>query len=289
MAEARNIFRASDSYFSVDQAKRIIELLNSEADRLELAKLAYDNVTDPNNFDQLYDLLNSQTSKNELDNYVRNYDYNAPNGNYRNAMSSTNFNQLYQNISNQWSAAAKMSAAENAFNTSSNYFTVAQAKQLIFLVNNENDRLQLAKSAIDNIVDPENLSQLYDLFYYQSSRNELDAYIRSNGYATGSYNYHTAMSDNAFNSIYDDIRKQWWPGSKMSKLVETFNTPANYFTTEQAKELIGLVSSESNRVELTKLAFDNIVDPQNFRQIYDLFSSQSSRNEVDNYIKEKYN
>jgi hypothetical protein len=75
----------------------------------------------------------------------------------------------------------------------------------------------------------------------------------------------------------------------MSKLVETFNTPANYFTTEQAKELIGLVSSESNRVELTKLAFDNIVDPQNFRQIYDLFSSQSSRNEVDNYIKEKYN
>jgi len=289
LTEARDVFSVADNYFSADQAKKIISLLNSEADKLELAKMAYDNITDPNNFYQLYDLLSSQASRSELDNYVRNYNYNDPYNSYRVAMNSNTFNQLYNSISNQWNTSARLSAATNAFDISTNYFTVAQAKQLILLISNESSRLQLAKSAIDNIVDPENLSQLFDLFYYQSSKDELDTYIRTNGYASGNYNYRTAMSDDAFNSIYDNIRKQWWPGSKMSELVETFNTPSNNFSTEQAKKLIGLVSSEANRVELAKLSFDNIVDTQNFRQIYDLLSLQSSKDEVDNYIKVKYN
>jgi hypothetical protein len=289
MTEARNIFSAGDNYFSVYQARKIISLLNSESDRLELSKLAYDNITDPNNFNQLYDLLYSQASRNELDYYVKNYNYNEPSGSYRVAMNSTSFNQLYRNISNQWSITARMTAAENAFNTTTNYFTVAQARQVISLLNDENSRLRLAKLSIDNIVDPDNLSQLYDLFYYQSSKDELDAYIRSSGYATDNYSYHTAMSDDAFNTIYQNIKRQWWPGSKMSTAVESFNTPSNYFTTAQAKQIVELVSAESNRVELAKLAFDNIVDPENFRQIYDLFSSQSSKDEVDEYIKVKYN
>jgi len=289
MTEAKSLFSISENYFSADQARKIIALLNSESDRLELAKLAYDNITDPNNFNQLSDLLYSQASRNELDNYVRNYNNNDPSGSYRVAMNSTSFNQLYRNISNQWRVTARMSAAENAFNTTTNYFTVAQVRQIISLLNDENNRVRLAKLSIDNIVDPHNLSQLYDLFYYQSSKDELDAYIRNSGYATDNYSYHTAMSDDAFNTVYQNIRRQWWPGSKMSTAVETFNTPSNYFTTAQAKQIVELVSAESNRVELAKLAFDNIVDPENFRQIYDLFSSQSSKDEVDEYIKVKYN
>jgi hypothetical protein len=42
-------------------------------------------------------------------------------------------------------------------------------------------------------------------------------------------------------------------------------------------------------LNLAKLAFDNIVDQQNFRQLYDLFDSQSSKDELDNYIKTNYN
>jgi hypothetical protein len=49
------------------------------------------------------------------------------------------------------------------------------------------------------------------------------------------------------------------------------------------------LSSEDNRLNLAKLAFDNIVDQQNFRQLYDLFDSQSSRDELDNYIKTNSN
>lgn len=289
MATARDVFNTSSYRFSSYQVSRIIRLINSEADRLALAKLAYDKVTDPANYYQVSNLLNSQAGRNELDNYIRNYDYDDPYNGYKVPMNSSNFNQLYRDISNEWSTSARMSAATNAFTVSTNYFTVAQAKQLISLINDENSRLQLAKLSVDNIVDQENLNQLFDLFYYQSSKDELDSYIRNSGYSGTDYNSHQAMSETSFNSIYNDIRGQWWPGSKMSSLVETFNTPTNYFSTEQAKQLIGLVSAESNRVELAKLSFDNIADPQNFRQIYDLLSSQSSRDEVDEYIRVKYN
>ena len=70
----------------------------------------------------------------------------------------------------------------------------------------------------------------------------------------------------------------------MSRLSEIFATETNYFTVSQAKQLIQLVSAESNRLELAKSAYGNITDPENFNLIYDLLSSQSSRNELSNYV-----
>jgi hypothetical protein len=54
-------------------------------------------------------------------------------------------------------------------------------------------------------------------------------------------------------------------------------------------QIIALLSSEDNRLNLAKLAFDNIVDQQNFRQLYDLFNTQASKDELDNYVKTNYN
>jgi hypothetical protein len=269
----------------------VVELLNSEANRLELLKLAYDNVTDPANFYLLNDLLRSQASRSELDNYVRNNGYSDTYNSYKTAMSDVSFNQLYQDVLNQRNTARKLSAATKAFNTTANYFTVLQAKQIISLVTGENNKLQLAKLSLDNIVDAENITQLFDLLTTQSAKENLDAYIRSNGYAGTNYNYaiHAAMTDSEFNSLYESIRKKWLPLSKYSTAVDVFSSSTNYFTTAQARQLIALLSSESNRLELAKLSYDNIVDQQNFRQLYDLFGSQASKDELDNYIRANYN
>lgn len=289
MSLARDAFNANN-YFSTLQARSIVQLMSSEADRLELLKLVYDKITDPSNFSQLYDLLRSQSGRNELDEYVRNNSYgNAYNG-YKAAMSDASFSQLYQNILNQRSTSKKMNAALNAFNTASYYFSVSQVKQIISSLNNEGYRMQLAKASIDNIVDVENLSQLFDLFYNQSSRDELDNYIRTNGYADNNYNnsYHAAMTDASFNSLYNTIRNKWLPFTKYNAAVDAFNSSNNYFTVSQVKQIIGLLSSESNRLDLAKMAFDNIVDPQNLSQLYDLFNSQSSIDELKSYINSTY-
>lgn len=289
MSAARDAFNNSAYYFSTDQVRQIVGLINSEARRLELLKLAYDNITDQDNFYQLSNLLRSQASKDELDGYVRSYSHSDSYNSYKVAMKDYNFNQLYQNVMNQRNTSGKLSEATRILNTSTNYFNVSQVIQLISLVTGENNRLQLAKLSIDNIVDAQNITQLFDLFSTQSAKENLDYYIRSNGYSGANYNYHTAMSDATFNSLYDNIRKRWLPFTKYNAAVDAFSSSDNYFTTQQVHQIIALLSDESNRLNLAKLAFDNIIDQQNFRQLYDLFESQASKDELDNYIKANYN
>lgn len=291
MSAARDAFNNNSYYFSADQVRQIVGLINSEANRLELLKLAYDNITDQSNFYQLNDLLRSQASRDELDNYIRNYSYGDSYNSYKVAMTDYNFNQLYQNVRNQRNTSQKLSEATRVFNTSTNYFNVSQAVDIISLVSGENNRLQLAKLSLDNIVDPENFTQLYNLLTTQSAKENLDYYIRNNGYAGSGYNYsvHTAMTDTEFSTLYNNVRKKWLPFTKYNAAVDAFSSSDNYFTTQQARQIIALLSDESNRLNLAKLAFDNIVDQQNFRQLYDLLDSQTSKDELDNYIKTNYN
>jgi hypothetical protein len=93
------------------------------------------------------------------------------------------------------------------------------------------------------------------------------------------------MTDVEFNNLYDNIRKKWLPFTKYNAAVDAFSSSNNYFTTQQVHQIIALLSSENNRLDLAKLAFDNIVDKQNFRQLYDLFESQASKDELDNYTR----
>ena len=71
----------------------------------------------------------------------------------------------------------------------------------------------------------------------------------------------------------------------MNSLTNIFANTTYFFTTEQAKRLIELVSAESNRLTLAKAAYKQVVDQQNFSQLYTILSSQSSRDELDAYIK----
>ena len=187
LTAARELFNSSNYFFSTSQVRQTIQLINAEANRLALAKLAYDNVVDKENFSQVYSLLNRQVNRDELDQYVRSMGDNStgyptnPNAN-KTAMSDASFSALNQDIRKKWLPFTKMSAAADAFNVSTNYFTTSQARQIIALVSSEANRLELAKLSFDNIVDPANFNQLYDLLNSQASRDELDAYVRANRY-----------------------------------------------------------------------------------------------------------
>jgi len=158
--------------------------------------------------------------------------------------------------------------------------------QLLQLQTSEANRLALAKMAYRGVVDTYSYSQVYNLLSSQSSKDDLAAYIARYQPGTVYTNptLHVAMSDYDFNALVQDVRSRFLPFEKMSTLTGIFNNSANYFTSAQAKQLIGLVSSESNRLQLAKSAYRNIVDRSNFRTIYDLLESQSSRTELDAYV-----
>jgi len=92
------------------------------------------------------------------------------------------------------------------------------------------------------------------------------------------------MSNSSFSVLYNDVRNTFGFGAKMSRLTDIFENETNYFTVTQAKQLIQLVSAESNRLELAKSSYGNITDPENFNQMYDVLTSQSSKNDLSAYV-----
>jgi len=280
-----NAFTNTNNYFTVAQARQLVQLAPDEANRLYLAKISYRSIIDRTNFSQMNALLNSQTSRNELNIFVSTYDNSNP-VYTKVAMKEADFNTLYRDIQNRYGIGAKMSALSNVFATESYYFTTAQAKQLIQLVSDENNRLELAKTSYDNIVDQANFSQLYDIFS-NSSRNALEVYVRDHQtdpvYTPPVYT-RTPMSNSSYTSLYNEIRNTYGFGAKMSRLTEIFANETYYFTVAQAKQLIQLVSDERNRLDLAKSAYGNITDPENFNLMYDLLTSQSSKNELSTYV-----
>src|SRR6187402_941779 len=280
-----NSFTNTNNYFTVSQARQLVQLAPDEANRLYLAKISYRGIIDRTNFSQMYTLFNSQASRNELNTFVNTYDNSNP-VYTKIAMKEADFNTLYRDIQNRYGIGAKMSALSNAFATENYYFTTAQARELIQLVSDENNRLELAKAVYDNIIDQANFSQLYDMFSY-SSKSDLETYIRDHQtdpvYTPPVYT-RTPMSNSSYTSLYNEVRNTYGFGAKMSRLTEIFANETYYFTVAQAKQLVQLVSDESNRLELAKSAYGNITDPANFNLMYDVLTSQSSKNELSTYV-----
>ncbi|HSU29187.1 MAG TPA: DUF4476 domain-containing protein, partial [Chitinophagaceae bacterium] len=279
-----NAFASLNNYFTTAQAMKLIVLVNDDASRLFLAKSSFRGITDPENFSNVNSLLYTQSSRNELAVYVSNYN-NSNSQTGRVAWTASYFNTIYYTAQQKLPSSTRVSYLAEIFSNSSSYYSVDQAKQLIRLVNGESDRLQLAKSAYRGLSNFSDYTQMNDLFSYQSSRNEFAAYV--NSYQSGNpiVYRHLAMADEDFRTLYRNVQNEWLPFAKMQALQGIFNNNDYFFTSTQARQLIQLVSAEANRLALAKLAYGNVVDPENFNQLSDLLSLQASRDELATYVK----
>ncbi len=280
MTLVSDAFANTNYYFTTAQAKQLIQLVNSQSNRFTLAKASYRSITDPTNFTLLYDVLNSQSRRDQLASYVNTY--NA--GSSSTAMTAASFNTIYKTAQRQSTTNSKVSYIYNAFTNTNNYFTVAQARQLVQLAPDEANRLYLAKISYRSIIDRSNFSQMNALLNTQASRNELNIFVSTYDNSNPVYT-RIAMKEAEYNTLYRDIQNRYGIGAKMSALSNVFATENYFFTTAQAKQLIQLVSDESNQLELAKGSYDNIVDQANFNQLYDIFSN-SSRNALEVYVRD---
>ena len=199
-------------------------------------------------------------------------------------MSDYDFKNLYRTINSSWNSSTRYSQISTAF-SGTNYYSTSQVRQLLLLVTNESERLTLAKAGYDNITDTYNYNALSDVFSNNSNRSEWIRYVTDlqNG-GTGT-SYRVAMTDAEYKSIMRSVQFTFGLGAKYSALQDVFNKETNYFTSAQTKELIRQVSSESNRLDLAKLAYNNVVDPTIYTStLSDLFTSQYSRDELNSYI-----
>ena len=287
IAAISNAFNITSNYFSTTQIRQLLSLITSDNEKLTLAKLSYARVTDQSSFSTLSDLFYSQSIRQDFNNFV-NANGNNNNGSYaKTPMADYQFSQLIQSVNDQYYQANKVSTINNAISTSNTYFSTAQIRQLLSLISAENDRLILAKLAYLRVSDPPNFTSLYDLFYNQSSKNDLNNYVIQNGGNGSSVQYNTkpSMDNTSFSQLLQKASNHFFPWDKVRDVREDFSNTSYYFSTSQIRQLLSILTSESDRLELAKLAWSRVTDPSYFTQLFDLFTIQAYRDDLNAYIQ----
>lgn len=210
------------------------------------------------------------------------------------ALTETQFNSLLSTIKAKWSQSSRVSAIKTAINNKSYYFTTEQVGNILQVVTSEANRLDLAKLAYVKVIDPLNYGDIADLLNTQANKNNLIAYIQSknpeiiaNGQisSSGQYASRIAMSESDFNKLLTKSQLHFRQSSVVTDVKTAFSNTNNYFTLDQIRSLLSLISTEANRLALMKLAYHRAADPTNFTQLYDLFNTQASINEMNAYIR----
>ncbi|MCB9225658.1 MAG: DUF4476 domain-containing protein [Chitinophagales bacterium] len=90
------------------------------------------------------------------------------------------------------------------------------------------------------------------------------------------------MSETNFNNLVNSINAKSFEDSKLTLAKQA--TTANCLKASQIKRLLNLFTFEDNKLELAKHAYLYCYDPQNYYQVNDAFTYESSIDELDNYI-----
>ena len=277
----RDAIIATNTYFSTAQIKALLGLITSESDRLELAKLAYSDITDPPNYYQLADLFNSTAHREEFNVYAQSKAGQSPISTVQ--MSDSQFNQLLQEVKTNWSQSLKAETMRSAFDNTSNNFSTSQIRQLLSQISSESNRLDLVKLAQRGVTDPANFASLVDLFNSTAYRTEFNSFVA----LTGGQVQNTEkiqMNTTRFNQLLQSVKDKWSQSLKGEAIRDAFVNTSNYFSTSQIRQLITLITSESDRLELAKLSYRAVTDLANFRSLADLFSISSNRTEFNVYV-----
>ncbi len=202
-------------------------------------------------------------------------------------ISSAEFDKIYTSVKSNWSQTSKYNAVKTAFNKKTNYFTTEQAGQLVQLVTSEPRRLELAKLSYPRITDPENFVDMTDLFTSTTNRQNLERFYETKnpGVVTETYNNRVPMSDAEFSKLQTKVSLHFRQSSVVRDIKAALSNTTNYFTTGQIRSLMSMVSTEADKLAIAKLAYHRASDPNSFTQLYDLFSSQASVDNLNNYIR----
>jgi hypothetical protein len=215
----------------------------------------------------------------------------TPAYNNRPPVSNRSFNQLVRRVKNQRGQQAKVTVLKNAFESGSNYYTTVQLRQLLTPVAAEADRLVLAKLAYPRTADTANFKNLYDLLKDRYSQLELDHFVRFGNVGTtvttdaanSKYAHRAAISETDYANLDLKVRFHLRQANTIADIRKAF-TSNHYFTAEQIRQWLNLVTAESDRLALAKLAYLRISNPNTFTSLYDLFPSQESKDELDRYM-----
>lgn len=208
--------------------------------------------------------------------------------NGRTPVSNKSYNQLQRKVKSQRTQQGKVSVLTSAFQREGSYLTTTQLRELITPITAEADRLTLTKLAYSHTADTANFKTLYDLFDDRYSQMEMDHFIRSSNpntkvVASNAYAYRVPISEAEYSHLDLKVQFQMRQPDRVAEIKKAFSSH-HYFTEEQIRQWLSLVTTEGDRLALAKLAYQRINDPTTFASLYDLFSNEDNRKDLEQYV-----
>ncbi|TND01737.1 MAG: hypothetical protein FD123_4223 [Bacteroidetes bacterium] len=94
------------------------------------------------------------------------------------------------------------------------------------------------------------------------------------------------MSSSDFAKAKTSVQSKSFEDSKLTVAKQIMNS--NCLSTSQVKDIMGLFSFEETKLDWAKFAYKKTTDPNNYFQLNDGFTFESSITELDNYIKSQH-
>jgi hypothetical protein len=91
-----------------------------------------------------------------------------------------------------------------------------------------------------------------------------------------------AMDRAMFSDVKQSISSASFEETKLSTAKTILGS--NYLTTDQVMEICGLFSFESTKVTFAKIAYSRTVDPQNYFKVASVFSFDSNKKALNDFI-----
>ncbi|HLG35938.1 MAG TPA: DUF4476 domain-containing protein [Bacteroidia bacterium] len=120
--------------------------------------------------------------------------------------------------------------------------------------------------------------------------NRLSLNIQNIGYQENYFqntNYiappYIGMDEHSFRELKSVIANRWFDSSKLEVAKQGISGSA--ISSAQLAELMGLLSFESNKLELAKFAYRFVADKQKFFLVNDSFTFESSIGELDRFVR----
>jgi hypothetical protein len=90
-------------------------------------------------------------------------------------------------------------------------------------------------------------------------------------------------TDDTFAAFTETLKRENFDDSRMA-IARSF-IDDNYFTAAQAKQLAGMFSFESNKLEIAKYMYGKTTDRKNYFIVYNAFTFSKSKEELADYIR----
>ncbi|NBV14637.1 MAG: DUF4476 domain-containing protein [Sphingobacteriia bacterium] len=285
------------------QIKEIAQLFGDDYDRLTYAKKAWLTVYDRTEFFAVMDAFVQASMMFKLYEYIRQpFPQTTPNplppaiiypdasvytGNKGCQMylDNVSFQKILSGVEQQSSEQAKMNYL--ASNLAGQCYSVAQIMQLSMSFKVESSRLNFLKPAAVYVYDIGNLYLARQVFQQENNRGDWQRWLSESGPKgiTTPTPPACSVSNEQMVRIVNSLNQQSVMSSRTS-LARQQIIQYKCFKAEQIRSIVKTISVESYRLEVMKMAYAYTLDRQEFLNILDALSVQSSRDEIIRMVAE---